>query len=127
VTFVNRTGQTVPELTMQVGHWHFGPVLLTKDASVTAVFEGSPGRGGVYELVLRWPSVRWTQVLGNVRSGMVYHDVIELGSEGPLLRSTQYPPGEEKNPLRTEQGKRWTRVPSAGPVDTAVNKTGGFK
>jgi len=55
VVFTNQTGRTVPELTMQVGHWHFGPVVLKQDASVTAVFRESPGRGGAYELVLRWP------------------------------------------------------------------------
>jgi hypothetical protein len=127
VVFVNRTGKTVPELTMQVGRWHFGPVELKKDASVTAVFEESPGRGGAYEMVLRWPSERWVQALGGIRSGMVYRDVIELGPEGPMLRSKQFPPGEEKSPLQSEQGRRWTRVLSGGPVSTELNKTGGMK
>jgi hypothetical protein len=127
VVFTNQIGRTVPELTMQAGQWHFGPVEVKKDSSVTAVFRESPGRGGAYELVLRWPSERWAQTLGNIRSGMVYRDEIELGPQGPTLRSKQYPPGGEKNPLQSEQGKRWTRVPSGSLVSMDDNKTGGLK
>ena len=44
VVFTNQIGRTVPELTMQAGQWHFGPVEVKKDSSVTAVFRESPGQ-----------------------------------------------------------------------------------